>query len=278
MASTKTTRTRTTKDATHLWLTDEEAHCRLLAERPEAFVIGFILDQQVTVQKAFRAPADLLERIGTIDPADLAAYDLAELEAAFRDKPALHRYPAAMAKRVQQAMRVIVERYDGDAGRIWWEAADLDDFRTRLEEIPGLRGHKWLSMAAVLNLRGDVPITGWEQDVQEWGTLGDVDSRDALKAYQTRKRAAKKAAREATKDVKPATKPRPSKRVAAKPKPATPATAARTKPAAPVTRAPNEPKVKKSVAAKRSAAKKAAPAKASPGKDVGKRRKPASGD
>jgi uncharacterized HhH-GPD family protein len=181
----------------HLWLTDEPDHCALLAARPEAFVIGFILDQQVTVQKAFRAPADLLERIGTIDARELAEYDTDALVEAFSQKPALHRFPAAMARRVQDAMRVIVAHYDGDASRIWREARDLEDVRARLAAVPGLGGHKGFSIVAVLARQCDVPLTGWEGDVPEWGTLGDVDSPEALKAYQQHKRAYKKRVREA---------------------------------------------------------------------------------
>lgn len=181
----------------HLWLTDEPAHCALLAERPEAFVIGFILDQQVTVQKAFRAPADLIERIGTIDPRELAEFDTDALIEAFSTKPALHRYPAAMAKRVQDAMRVLVERYDGDASRIWREADGLEDMRARIAEIPGLGGHKGFSIVAVLARQCDVAVDGWEADIPPWGTLGDVDSPEALKSYQQHKRAYKKRLREA---------------------------------------------------------------------------------
>lgn len=199
MSSTKTP-TTTARSATHLWLTDDPEHCALLAQDPAAFVIGFILDQQVTVQKAFRGPADLRARVGTIAPNELAVMPLERLEAAFGEKPALHRFPAAMAKRVQAAMRIIVERYDGDASRIWWEARDLADLRARLAELPGFAASKITSVVAVLARQCEVPVTGWEQDVPAWGTLGDVDSPEALRAYQTRKRAAKAAARSAAAD------------------------------------------------------------------------------
>ena len=187
---------RTAKAATHLWLTDEPAACELLADSPVAFIIGFILDQQVTVQKAFRGGFDLRERVGTLDAADLAAMPLDRLEAAFTEKPALHRFPKAMAKRVQDAMRIVVDRYDGDAGRLWWEARDLDDLKARLDELPGLGGHKWVSITAVLVRQCGVPITGWEQEIPVWGTLGDVTSPEDLKGYQARKRAYKKQLRE----------------------------------------------------------------------------------
>lgn len=190
--------TPTARTATHLWLTDDPSHCELLASDPAAFLIGFILDQQVTVQKAFRGPADLLDRVGTIDPRELTAMPLAQLEEAFAEKPALHRFPSAMAKRVHEAMRIVVDRYDGDAGRIWWEAEGLEDLRARLAELPGFGAAKITSVVAVLARQCGVPVTGWEQDVPVWGTLGDVDSAEALRAYQARKRAAKAAARAAT--------------------------------------------------------------------------------
>lgn len=195
--ATTTTPTTTSVVATHLWLTDDEQHCRLLAQDPNAFLIGFILDQQVTVQKAFKGPAELRDRVGTLDPAELAAIPLDQLENAFAEKPALHRFPSAMAKRVREAMRIVAERYGGNAARIWWEAADLAEFEQRLAEIPGLGSGKLTSMAAVLATQCGVPIVGWERTAPEWGTLGDVDSPEALKAYQARKRAHKAAVRAA---------------------------------------------------------------------------------
>ncbi|MCW2926807.1 MAG: HhH-GPD family protein [Thermoleophilia bacterium] len=189
--------TKTSTSAKHLWLTDEEQHCSLLAADPNAFLIGFILDQQVTVQKAFRGPADLRDRIGTLDPGAIAAMPLADIEAAFAEKPALHRFPSAMAARVHEAMRIVHEQYGGNAARIWWEAADIDELRTRLTAIPGLGAGKLTSFSSILVQQCGVPIAGWEQSTSEYGTLGDVDSPEALKAYQTRKRAFKKAAREA---------------------------------------------------------------------------------
>lgn len=196
MTRTKVPSTTSTT-AEHLWLTDDESHCRLLASDPAAFVIGFILDQQVTVQKAFRGPADLRDRVGTLDPATLADMPLEQLEAAFAIKPALHRFPSAMAARVRDAMRIVTDAYDGNAARIWWEADGLVDLEARLAAIPGLGGAKRTSMIAVLARQCGVPITGWEDRIPEWGTLGDVDSPQALQAYQARKRTCKAAARAA---------------------------------------------------------------------------------
>ena len=196
MARTKVP-TKTSTASTHLWLTDDEAHCRLLAEDPNAFLIGFILDQQVTVQKAFRGPADLRDRIGTLDPGAIAALPLEQLEAAFAEKPALHRFPSAMAKRVREAMQIVHDEYGDNAARIWHEAADLDDLERRLTRLPGLGAGKLASLASILVQQCGVTIDGWTRSTSEYGTLGDVDSPEALKQYQAQKRALKKAAREA---------------------------------------------------------------------------------
>lgn len=181
----------------HLWLTDDPDAASLVARDPAALLIGFILDQQVTVQKAFHGPLELQRRVGTIVPLELAAMPVDRLEAAFAERPALHRYPSAMARRVRSAMQVVVDRYDGDAGAIWCDVDDLGELRRRLGELPGFGPGKVTAMVAVLARQLGVPVTGWEDDVPAWGTLGDVDSPEALRAYQERKRAAKQARRAA---------------------------------------------------------------------------------
>lgn len=196
MATTKVPK-QTSTTATHLWLTDDESHCRLLAKDPNAFLIGFILDQQVTVQKAFRGPADLKARVGTLAPSKIAKLPLEQLEAAFSEKPALHRFPSAMAKRVREAMQLVASEYGGNAARIWWEAEDIDDLGRRLTKIPGLGKGKLPSLSSILVQQCGVPIAGWTQSTSEYGTLGDVDSHEALKEYQARKRAYKAAVRAA---------------------------------------------------------------------------------
>jgi len=178
-----------------LYLTNDQDACELIATRPEAFLIGFILDQQVTVQKAFQGPCDLLERVGTIEPGKLAAMPLSMLEAAFSEKPALHRYPKAMAGRVHEAMRLVVDKYDGDAGKLLFTAADADEMTKRLLEIPGFGKPKAFVVVTVLALQFGMPFTGWEDQAPMWGTLGHVDSHEALKQYQHEKNAYKKARR-----------------------------------------------------------------------------------
>jgi uncharacterized HhH-GPD family protein len=165
----------------------------LLARTPMALLIGFVLDQQVTVQKAFSGPLELQRRVGTIEAAGIVALDPADLEAAFRAPPALHRFPADMARRTRELSAVIVERYGGDAARIWTEAADGPDLEARLLALPGIGPMKAKTLLAILARRFDVRLPGLEALLPDHPTLGDVDSPEALAAYQARKRAARQA-------------------------------------------------------------------------------------
>ncbi len=127
-----------------------------------ALLIGFVLDQQVTVQKAFSGPLELQRRVGTIEAAGIVALDPADLEAAFRAPPALHRFPADMARRTRELSAVIVERYGGDAARIWTEAADGPDLEARLLALPGIGPMKAKTLLAILARRFDVRLPGLE--------------------------------------------------------------------------------------------------------------------
>jgi uncharacterized HhH-GPD family protein len=169
---------------------DPEADA-LLAEDPTALLIGFLLDQQVTVQKAFGGPLELRRRVGTLDPATLAAMDPETLAAAFRERPALHRFPGSMAERTQALCREIANTYDGDAARIWLEAADGADLRRRLLALPGIGEMKARTIIAILARRFGVKPVGWEAVAPTYPTLADVDSAEALAAYQAGKRAHK---------------------------------------------------------------------------------------
>lgn len=175
---------------------DDEADA-LLARDPVALLIGFALDQQVSVQKAFSGPNELRKRIGTLDPSAIAGYDAAALEAAFRERPALHRFPGSMARRVQELCAALVERYDGDASRIWTEAADARDLRRRLLELPSIGAMKADALVAILGKRFGVKPDGWAEVAPAHMTLGDVDSPEALARYQDQKRARKAALRAA---------------------------------------------------------------------------------
>ena len=162
---------------------------RLLAEDPLALLIGFALDQQVTVPTAFLGPQKLKERLGKLDATAIAQMDPADLEAAFRQKPAVHRFPGNMARRVQELCAALVDEYGGSAERVWSEAADGDDLRNRIGSLPGFGEMKTTSLGAVLAKRFGVAAA--EPLVPNHPTLGDVDSVDALTRYQEAKRAHK---------------------------------------------------------------------------------------
>jgi uncharacterized HhH-GPD family protein len=166
----------------------------LIATEPLALLIGFALDQQVTVPTAFSGPKKLRDRLGGLDAAAIAALPPEQLEAAFREKPAVHRFPGAMAKRVQELCAHVADEYDGDASRLWTEAADGDDLRRRIEALPGFGEMKVKSLGAVLAKRFGVAVA--EPLAPDHPTLGDVDSLEALEEYQAAKRAYKKAKRE----------------------------------------------------------------------------------
>lgn len=168
----------------------------LLVSEPMALLIGFALDQQVPVQKAFSGPKVLLERLGTLDANRLATVDEAELEAAAKGPPAIHRFPSAMAKRVRELAAFVAETYDGDAARLWTDAADARDLKRRIGGLPGFGDMKVASLYAVLVKQLGMRPDGWEGELPSHPTLGDVDSPRALADYQATKRAAKAAKRE----------------------------------------------------------------------------------
>jgi uncharacterized HhH-GPD family protein len=152
-----------------------------------ALLVGFVLDQQVTVQKAFAGPLVLRERLGTLDAATLAETDL---EPVFREKPAIHRFPGAMAERVRALAEHVRDHYDGDAGRVWKEAADAEELKANLAALPGFGEMKIKALGAVLAKRFGVEAAN---ELVPWHpTLGDVDSAEALAEYQAAKRVHKK--------------------------------------------------------------------------------------
>jgi uncharacterized HhH-GPD family protein len=158
----------------------------LLAQDPMALLIGFALDQQVPVQTAFSGPMKIKQRVGTLEAHTLATTDL---EPAFREKPAVHRFPGNMARRVQELAAVVEEDYGGHAERVWTDATDGADLRKRIASLPGFGEMKIKALGAVLAKRFDVAVA---QDlVPNHPTLGDVDSADALAEYQAKKRAHK---------------------------------------------------------------------------------------
>src|SRR3989441_12078010 len=169
-----------------LHFTDSDEANELIAKDPMALLIGFSLDQQVTVQQAFLGPLRLKERLGTLEPAAVAK---ADLEPLFREKPAIHRFPGSMAGRVRELAATVAEEYEGGASRLWTEAADGIDLRRRISALPGFGEMKVKALGSVLAKRFDVPVA---QDlVPGHPTLGDVDSAQALADYQAAKRAHK---------------------------------------------------------------------------------------
>jgi len=174
-------------DALHF--TGNEEADALLAQEPLALLIGFALDQQVPVQTAFSGPLKLKQRFGTLDAREIATADPGKLEQSFREKPAIHRFPGSMAKRVQELAAVIDDEYQGHAERVWTDAADGDDLRRRIGALPGFGNMKVTALGAVLAKRFGVKAA---QDlVPNHPTLGDVDSAQALEDYQAKKRAHK---------------------------------------------------------------------------------------
>jgi len=161
----------------------------LLARDPFALLVGFALDQQVTVPTAFQGPLKLQQRLGTLDPGAIAAIDPARLEEVFRAKPAIHRFPGAMASRVQELAVVVTEDYGGDAGRVWGEAADGAELKKRISALPGFGQMKVKALGAVLWKRFGVAAA--EALDPGHPTLGDVDSAEALDEYQAKKCARK---------------------------------------------------------------------------------------
>jgi uncharacterized HhH-GPD family protein len=166
-----------------LYFTDSDEANELIASDPLALLIGFALDQQITVQKAFSGPLALRERLGSLDVATLASTDL---EPIFRQPPAIHRFPGSMAKRVHDLAVYLRDHYDGDAARIWMDAPDSATLRQNLAALPGFGEMKIKALGAVLAKRFGVKVA---EDLVPWHpTLGDVDSRQALASYQAAKR------------------------------------------------------------------------------------------
>jgi uncharacterized HhH-GPD family protein len=166
-----------------LYFTESDEANALIASDPMALLVGFALDQRVTVMKAFTGPLLLRERLGAIDAATLAS---ADLEPVFRQRPVVHRYPRVMAQRIHDLAVFVRDRYDGDAARIWTEPSTSDELRANLAALPGFGEMKIKSMGAVLAKHFGVEAA---RDLIPWHpTLGDVDSPQALAEYQELKR------------------------------------------------------------------------------------------
>jgi uncharacterized HhH-GPD family protein len=175
----------------------------LLFRNPLALLIGMLLDQQVPLEKAFSSPYELVKRLGH-EPtaAELAEYDPAALAEIFAARPALHRFPKAMAARTQDLARLIVDRYDGDPAAVWTGAVTGKELVARLAELPGFGGYKAQIFAALLGKQLGVQPEGWREAAGHFGEDGshysvadiiDDDSLAAVRAYKKDMKAAAKA-------------------------------------------------------------------------------------
>ncbi len=170
-----------------VWTDDPEAN-RLLETDPLALLIGLVLDQQVKMEKAFSGPYVLKQRLGHLDVHKIAAMDPDELIAVFRERPALHRFPGSMAKRVQALCHAIVTEYGGDAAAVWQHARDGDDLAARIKKLPGFGDMKVKILVSILAKKFDVRPNGWEKHAANWHTVADVDSEATMAQARAVKR------------------------------------------------------------------------------------------
>ncbi|HYW22984.1 MAG TPA: HhH-GPD-type base excision DNA repair protein [Terriglobales bacterium] len=160
----------------------------LLETDPLALLIGLVLDQQVKMEKAFSGPYELKQRLGHLDAGQIARMDPERLDAVFRDRPALHRFPGNMARRVQQLAQVIASEYDGDAAAIWRDARDGAELSRRISALPGFGEQKTQITVAVLAKKWGVQPPGWERYAAHWHTVADVDSPESMQEARDVKR------------------------------------------------------------------------------------------
>jgi uncharacterized HhH-GPD family protein len=186
-----------------LTLTSDPEADRLLSENAFALLVGMLLDQQIAMEQAFAGPQRLADRLGgSLDPATVAATDPDELEARFREKPALHRYPGSMAKRVHALATELVETYDGDAAAIWRDVEDGRELKRRLTALPGFGDQKARIFVALLGKQCDVTPAGWQEAAGEYGqdgyrSIADVTSPETLAKVREWKQARKAEAKAA---------------------------------------------------------------------------------
>jgi uncharacterized HhH-GPD family protein len=170
------------------WTGNPEADA-LVAGDPLALLIGFCLDQQIPVEKAFLGPLDIKRRLGTLDARELAAIDASRFEAAFRERPAIHRFPASMAARVHALCAIVANDYGNDASAIWSGARDAADLLARLRALPGFGEMKARIVLGVVGKHLNVKPQGWDTLAPDYPTLADVHTVAEREEYQAGKRA-----------------------------------------------------------------------------------------
>jgi uncharacterized HhH-GPD family protein len=183
-------------------ITGDDDSDRLLEREPLALLIGMLLDQQVPMEWAFRGPATLRERLGgRLDAAEIAAMDVDDFVALCAAKPAIHRFPGSMGKRIHELCCVLVDRYDGDAGKVWKGVRSGEALYDRLRELPGYGDEKSRIFVAILAKRLGKRPAGWEQAAAPFSddeprSVADVDSPESLarvRQWKQMMKAAKKA-------------------------------------------------------------------------------------
>ena len=162
-----------------VWTENDEAN-RLLDTDPLALLIGMVLDQQVKMEKAFGGPYELKRRLGRLDAREIASMDPARLDKVFRERPALHRFPGNMARRVQAMAAAVVKDYGGDAGSVWRDARTGDELAARISALPGFGDMKTKIMVSILAKKFGVRPTGWEKHAATWHSVADVDSEESM--------------------------------------------------------------------------------------------------
>ncbi len=171
----------------------------VLTESPFALLMGMMLDQQYPMEHAFRGPAKVLARFGSLEPAALADADPDEFAALCTVPPAVHRFPGSMAARIQALARVVVEEYDGHAERLWQEAGSGRELMRRLQALPGFGKQKAQIFTALLGKQLDVRPEGWQEAAGDYAEPGshrsvadvvDQGSRDAVRAFKKEKKRA----------------------------------------------------------------------------------------
>ena len=162
-----------------VWTDNPEAN-ELLDTDPLALLIGMVLDQQVKMEKAFGGPYELKRRLGRLDAREIASMDPARLDKVFRERPALHRFPGNMARRVQAMAAAVVKDYGGDAGSVWRDARTGDELAARISALPGFGDMKTKIMVSILAKKFDVRPPGWEKHAATWHSVADVDSEESM--------------------------------------------------------------------------------------------------